>query len=608
MRNPRQRAGSFCPSLLACIFCFLIFNAFLSPARAQQGSTSFFETRAVWLATVLGDGNWPETGAPASMQAEALRDIIRTAHGLGINTFYMQVVARGDAMYPSSLLPWSARLAGPGVDPGFDPLQVAVEEAHSLGMELHAWINVFRIGDTATIDSFADVTNPQHIAYAQPGWVGEVGSQVWLDPSADGVSEWLVEVVEEVVSNYDVDGVQFDFIRYPEGGLENDEANFQFDDRGYNNLADWRRGNVNTFVEKAGSAVFDIKPWVKMGATPLGNYRETSAWPALWAYSDVYQESRLWLQNGWLDYLAPQIYFSTGTAPEGSNTWPSPDFTVLVNEWVDESAGRPIVAGFAAYKPTEGRFPASDLSIQIDHTRDAGAAGHAAFRYDHLLEQADFITSRYSNPALPAGMLHRFEARAPDVPSGLMLATGIESIELSWTAASASSDDPLRSYVILRRENAPPEENEASDILAVVDAGTTSYTDLTADPSTLYYYSVASRSALGVVSDYSESISSQAATAIADNSRDIRKTTIVSVFPNPATRSATLTYYISSPTFVEIRLHDTIGRQSTQLINSHGQPGLYQREINTSTLATGVYHVVLRTEEGLSSWPFVVKR
>ncbi len=612
MLNPRLLVGRFCPALLACALVFSLFSGLEANGQAVRGTSAdepFFETRAVWLATVLQDGNWPTTGAPASQQADALRQLIRDAHATGINTFVMQVVARGDAMYRSTLLPWSALLAGPGIDPGFDPLAVAIEEAHALGMELHAWINVYRIGDTSTLADFANVTNPRHIGVEEPGWIAEKGSQVWLDPSADGAKDWLVSIVSEIVTFYDVDAVHYDFIRYPEGGFVTDDANFQFNDKGFSNLADWRRSNVNDFVEAAHEAVSAIKPWVKIGAAPLGNYRETSAWPALWAFSGVYQESRLWLANGWHDYLAPQIYFSIGTDPEGTNAFPSPDFEVLVNEWVDESSGRPIFAGYGAYKPSEGRFPAGDLPLQIDAARDAGAAGQMAFRYDHYMQYADLITSRYTEPALPAAMLHRFEASAPTVPPGLALTNTPEGyVQLDWMASNGSTNDPLRSYVILRRPDAIPREGYATDILASVDGSTTQFIDTSIAPGQSYYYSVASRSALGMLSNYSAPVSNTAITSITPTRGETRKTTIVSVFPNPASQSATLTYYLAAPTSVEIRLHDAIGRQTKTVTNTRRQPGLYKTQINTGDLARGVYQVVLRTEEGLSAWPLMVNR
>ena len=595
------------------LFCLLAILAFWmceaqNSAIAQTSSEPFYETRAVWLATVLQDGNWPVTGMPADQQEEALRDVIRQAHQMGINTFYFQAVSRGDAMYPSERLPWSALLKAAGEDPGYDPLAVAVDEAHRLGMELHAWYNVFRTGDTGTVSAFENVTDPQHVFYAQPTWVGQVGSQIWMDPFVADARAWLIGNVMEIVENYDIDGIHFDFIRYPQGGLPTDDANFQFDNQGHSNLADWRRGNVNAFAEEAFEAISPIKPWVKIGATPIGNYRETSAWPAFWAYSDAFQESRLWLQSGWADYLAPQIYFGTGTDPEGSNTFPSPDFTVLVNEWVDESAGRPIVAGMATYKPTEGRFPAEDLVQQIEDSREAGAAGHASFRFDHLIQYAEIVTSTYVYPALSAPMAHRFEAAAPTTPMGLVVSDMTAgNVTLSWLASAGATDDPLRSYVVFRRTGMPPSSENPSDLLAVVDGAVDTYTDETAEAGTTYFYRVAARSTLGLLSPPSEPVASEVVTAVAEELPSL-KTTIVSLFPNPASQMAHLSYHVAASSEIELILYDTVGRQASQLYTGFVAAGTHVTDIDTRRLANGVYQVVLRTRDEVSSWPMMINR
>ncbi|NBC18959.1 MAG: family 10 glycosylhydrolase, partial [Bacteroidetes bacterium] len=344
-----------------------------SVARAQSPEAPLLETRAVWFATVLQDGGWPVTGTDPDSQAEALRERIRTARALGMNTFIFQAVARGDALYPSTLLPWSPVAKGPGEDPGYDPLAVAVDEAHAQGMELHAWINTFRVGDTTTEDRFRGVSDPEHVIFAHPEWTDSPpgGEDIWLDPSSEDARAWLVDVVMEIVENYAVDAVHFDFIRYPQFGLEDDASRFAFDPRGFSDIDDWRRDNITLFVRDVADAVLRAKPWMKLGATPIGNYRDNGQWPALFAFSDVYQESRRWVQEGLLDYLAPQIYFSIGTAPEGDNSAPSPDFEFLIEEWEAESAGRAIFAGIGAYKPDEDRFPADDLPRQIDSSRTA---------------------------------------------------------------------------------------------------------------------------------------------------------------------------------------------------------------------------------------------
>ena len=587
---------------------FAVASIFVLQAFGQI-QAPLYETRAVWLATVLQDGNWPLTGAPADQQEDALRNIIREAHALGVNTFYFQAVARGDAMYRSERLPWSALLKGAGEDPGFDPLAVAIDEAHRVGMELHAWMNVFRIGDTGTAAAFENVTDPQHVYYAEPGWIAEIGSQIWMDPYVAEGRDWLVGNALEIVENYDIDGIHFDFLRYPQGGIVSDDANFQFDDQGFDNIPDWRRANVNAFAEAAFEAILPVKPWVKIGAAPLGNYRETEAWRAFWAYSDAYQESRLWVQSGWFDYLSPQIYFSTGTAPEGSNTFASPDFTVLVDEWIAESGGRPIVAGMGVYKPAENRFPAEDLVKQIEVSREAGAAGHAAFRFDHLKQFAGLITSTYEHDALPTPMTHRFEAAAPSMPLDLVASDeSAGQVTLSWLASAGTTDDPLRSYVVFRRSGMPPSTTDPGDLLAVIDGSTTSFVDESVDAGSTYFYRIAARSALGVLSPLSEPVATDVATTTGRPGPSVPRTTIVSLFPNPATQNARLVYHIAASGQAELLMYDTVGRRTSRLFTGFIQPGTHALDIDTRHLANGVYQVVLRTPSTTDSWPLMINR
>ena len=584
-----------------------LFQHSVPNVAAQTNDAPFFETRAVWLATVLRDGNWPVTGAPASQQESALRDLIRNAHRLGMNTFYFQAVARGDAMYPSSRLPWSALLKGAGEDPGFDPLAVAIEEAHRHGMELHAWFNVFRAGDTGTVSAFENAPGPTHVFFAQPGWVAQNGSEIWIDPNAAEARSWLIENMVEIVENYDVDGIHYDFLRYPQGGLLTDDANFQFDNRGFSDVGDWRRDNVNKFAQEAHARLSPLKPWLKIGAAPLGNYRKTSAWPGFWAYEDAFQESRKWLEAGWVDYLAPQIYFSTGTAPEGNNTFASPDFTVLVNEWVAESAGRPIVAGMAAYKPAEGHFPSSDLLKQIDESRAAGASGQAVFRYEHLVRFEDLFASQYATPSLSTPMAHRFEAAAPTTPPGFSVIEEAAGLSLSWLpAAAGNSTDPVRSYLIFRRAGMPPATDDAKDLLTVVDAGTTTYTDARNDDK-IYFYRIAARSALGMLSPATEPASGGVATSVIQPVAQLR-TTIVSLFPNPVRQNARLVYHIAHAKHMELILYDTVGRQARQLYAGVVSAGTHTTSIDTRHLTSGVYQVVLRTADTVSSWPMMINR
>jgi uncharacterized lipoprotein YddW (UPF0748 family) len=590
-------------ALLALLF-------FAAPiVHAQTPEAPLLETRAVWFATVLQDGGWPVTGADPASQAEALRDRIRTAHALGLNTFIFQAVARGDALYPSTLLPWSPVTKGAGQDPGYDPLAVAVDEAHALGMELHAWINTFRVGDATTVDRFRGVEDPEHVFYAHPEWTDSPpgGEDIWLDPSSEDARAWLVDVVMEIVQNYAVDAVHFDFIRYPRFGLEDDANRFAADPRGFTDIGDWRRDNITRFVRDAADAVLRAKPWVKLGAAPIGNYRDNGEWPALFAFSDVYQESRRWVQEGLLDYLAPQLYFSIGTEPEGGGAAPSPDFEFLVEEWEAESAGRAIFAGIGAYKPAQGLFSAADLPRQIDSSRTAGAEGQVYFRYDHLLQFADRITPRYPTPALPAPMTHRFEIATPTVPGDIGIASdGAREVTLTWSPAEGTTSDPVRSYAVFRRQGEAPDSERPEDLHATRGATQTAFVEtFDTPPDPPMYYRVAAVSQLGGLSEATRALSTASVTL--PTTPPVTPLAMrLEAYPNPVHQSAVVTYTLAEPAPVRLAIYDLLGRRVALLAEGRQGAGDHEVTWQVGRLAPGTYFYRLETGSGVQHMlPFV---
>ncbi|MGH2567239.1 MAG: glycoside hydrolase family 10 protein, partial [Bacteroidota bacterium] len=330
----------------------ILLAAFSSPLFAQFFSLESTpvspkrEFRSVWLTTVLGL-DWPQIGAPAQEQEQSLREIIRKSEAMGLNAVVFQVVSRGDAMYPSERLPWAPWLSGlPGFDPGWDPLAVAIEESHRLGMELHAWYNVYRIGDSNTPVSSTE--EPLHVRFAHPEWVETVGNEYWLNPAFPELRDWLVENVREIVEKYDIDAIHFDFIRTSTSGYARDsELKQQYNPDNIQDIGDWRRENINKFVRAVYPAVKGIKPWVKVGSTPIGHYKATAQinWPSLRGYTDVFQDSRRWLQEEVHDYLAPQVYWAIGQSTD------TPRFELLAHDWTNESYERHVYVGIAAYKP-----------------------------------------------------------------------------------------------------------------------------------------------------------------------------------------------------------------------------------------------------------------
>ncbi|NND72746.1 MAG: family 10 glycosylhydrolase [Rhodothermales bacterium] len=579
------------------IFVFLCIELLLVHSVTGQ-DTPLFETRAVWFATVLGDGNWPvSTSDSADKQAADLRARIQTAKSHGLNTFIMQVVARGDAMYPSVRLPWSARLKGAGVNPGYDPLAVAVAEAHRLGMELHAWFNVFRIGDTSTVTQFESLSNPGHVYYEEPDWVRDVSGALWLNPAISEARAWLVDNVMEIVNNYDIDGIHFDFVRYNQQGYSDDFDLFSQNPRGFTVLDDWRRNNVTLFVRDASDAIMQAKNWVKVSATPLGNYTPfPNAWPALWAFDDTYQESRLWLVEGSTDYLAPQIYFSIGREPEPPNTFDSPDFTFLVDEWVSEVQGKPVFVGMGPYKSVV----LAELDQQIDLTRTRGARGQVYFRYDHILN-FDF-TAAYPTQAIPWPMSQRFFSFEPDAPSDLQLALesgsgGAPELVLSWPTPVSNSLDPLGTFAIFRSQGDTPDVTAATDLLAIVNASVNEYRDADIDPGLTYTYQLTAISRLGKVSDPSPTATTQAV-GLDDQPVVAAAFTIKSIHPNPTDTRITVAYSGNPGNAIAVEILDVTGRRRF-IERSGSTSGSGSVDIDVQDLPSGVY--VARIVSGQST-------
>ncbi|HYD54273.1 MAG TPA: family 10 glycosylhydrolase [Gemmatimonadaceae bacterium] len=291
------------------------------------------EFRGAWVSPVWGSGmkDWPSrVGMTADEQRRELRTLLDHARDLGLNAIMLHVRTHGDALYPSAHAPWSVYLSGSsGVppSPSYDPLAFAIEEAHARGLQLHAWFNPFR----AAIAGLADSPAPTHVRRAHPEWIKRYGTQTWIDPGFPEARRAVLDAVREVVRRYDVDGVHIDDYFYPyrerapipirKGGRRAPAGDLPFPDedtwrrygapRGFTDRAAWRRANVDELVQALYREVKQEKPWVLVGISPFGVWRP--GYPAgltgLDAYGEIYADSRKWLLQGWLDYVAPQLYW-----------------------------------------------------------------------------------------------------------------------------------------------------------------------------------------------------------------------------------------------------------------------------------------------------------
>jgi uncharacterized lipoprotein YddW (UPF0748 family) len=367
------------------------------------------ETRGMWIATVANI-DWPtRTTLSADQQRAELADILSRAAATGINTIIFQVRPAADAVYSSNLEPWAALLTGTqGKDPGHDPLAFAIQEAHARGMELHAWINPFRAGNTADSARLA----PSHVFRSRRELARVYGTSLWMDPGEPEAQEHSLRVVADIVRRYDIDGIHADDYFYPYVQNDASGAAIPFpDDSTYARHAagvardDWRRANIDRFVERLYREIHAIKPTVKVGISPFGIWRP--GYPpgvqGLDAYASIYADSRKWLQQGWVDYLAPQLYWSIA-APQQS-------YPALLDWWFEQNAqGRHVWPGLAAYRVNNGTSSAFSMQeipdqIRLTRARTAGT-GHILYNTTWTLRRNDgalatkLATELYQSAAL----------------------------------------------------------------------------------------------------------------------------------------------------------------------------------------------------------------
>jgi len=387
---------SYRPALCICVVLWFSLGWINALAQIPE-ETPKNEFRAVWLTTNFGldfpskkddapefidpGSDWPatlpgQTSFSPEQQKKELINIIQSASDIGLNAIIFQVVPRADAFYQSERLPWSSLLTGTmGEDPGWDPLEVLIRESHKRGMEVHAWVNIGRVGN---VDMPMPDKHPLHITQTNEEWIEIVDDDYWLNHGIPDAREWKVQNINEIVENYDVDAIHLDFIRYPTGGFNNDQETFErYNENNIEDIDDWRRDNFTEFIRKLYPSIKELKPWVKVGATPVGHYRTGDfPWPALWGYDDVFQDSRTWLQEEINDYIIPQIYWTSGGEP---------DFDALVSDWSQNHFNREVYIG-------KGPFNAdvrTQISNQIDFTRQSGAGGSAFFRFEHIEPEID---------------------------------------------------------------------------------------------------------------------------------------------------------------------------------------------------------------------------
>ena len=338
--------------LLSLLLAILL----LIPTAMAAPDSQRKEFRAMWVASVY-NLDYPSKGTvdPAKLKSEA-DTILQNCKDLGMTAVILQVRPSCDALYPSKFFPWSAYLTGyPGMAPagGFDPLQYWVEKAHAMGLELHAWINPFRV--TKTGDGEFAALPASSPAVQHPNWVVEHKDNYYLDPGLPEVRELVIQGAEELVRNYDIDGVHLDDYFYP-GQDFGDAATFAKYGAGFSNLGDWRRDNVNKLIRDLDRRLHAIDPKISFGVSPSGVWRDkrndargSASTGGYESYTAAYADSRTWVKEGWVDYICPQIYWYIGHK--------TMDYKTIAQWWCDTVKGTDVklYIGMADYMADDGK-------------------------------------------------------------------------------------------------------------------------------------------------------------------------------------------------------------------------------------------------------------
>ena len=338
------------------------------------------EFRGAWISSVYNI-NFPSSpGLPAEVQrAQAVR-LLDAAKAAGLNAVLLQVRPESDALYSSQIEPWSRYLTGTqGRSPGYDPLAFFIAEAKQRGIAVHAWMNPYRAAANA-----GQPRSENHISKKYPQFAYKIGNVLWMDPGAPQVQKHIVNVARDLAKRYDVAGVHLDDYFYPYP--TNSGAVYPFpDDRTYaayraagGALAkpDWRRNNVNTLVREIGEAVHSAKPGAIFGVSPFGIYTKGSP-PDVKAgvdqFHDLFSDPVKWMREGWVDYLAPQLYWAEG-GPQS--------FSSLLRWWRSPQVnprGVPVWPGIAADRMSSHGWPASEIATQLALEKSIAPRGRGGF-------------------------------------------------------------------------------------------------------------------------------------------------------------------------------------------------------------------------------------
>ena len=452
------------------------------------------EFRGAWIQCV--NGQW--LGMSTEKMQQTLTYQLDELQRDGVNAIIFQVRPEFDALYQSKYEPWSRFLTGQqgtAPQPYWDPLAWMVEQCHRRGMELHAWINPFR-AKTKVTSQLAD----SHYAKRHPERVFAYDGLLIANPGVPENREYICTVVADILRRYDVDGLHMDdyFYPYPAAGqVIADDAQFQMYNNGINSRDDWRRYNVNLLIKQMHDTIAAVKPWVKFGVSPFGIYRNKKNDPngsetnGLQNYDQLYADVLLWVNNGWVDYNVPQLYWEIGHK--------AADYETLIRWWNRHASNRPLFIGEDVERtvkaadlqnPSVNQMPAKmALHAELPHVRGT-VLWYAKAAVDNVGNYGTMLRNHYWRyPALQP-LMPFIDKKAPKKPRKVKPLWTDSDYVLFWSAPKAKHwQDQATRYVVYRF--ADGEKTDTEDPSKIVAITTDTYLKLPyRDGKTRYTYVV----------------------------------------------------------------------------------------------------------------------
>lgn len=429
------------------------------------------EFRGAWIQTV-GQSRYRQMNSAA--MKHYLSEMVRKLDEAGINAVIFQVRPEADAFYRSELEPWSRFLTGEQGkapdDPSFDPLAFIIEECHQRGMELHAWLNPYRVKT-----NIGNQLAPQHIYHRHPERFVQYGTQLFFDPGLPENRQFICDVVRDMVTRYEVDAIHMDdyFYPYPIAGTPfPDDKSFQLyaASQGFSpsQRGDWRRNNVNLLIRQVKQTIAGSKPWVRFGISPFGIYRNKRSDPVgsdtngLQNYDDLYADIRLWVEKGWIDYNLPQLYWETGHA--------AANYTTLLHWWNANNFRQHLYIG----QDLKRSIDKNELSRKIEMTRELPFVHGNSYWYgyqilDNFAGVADMLkTDLHRARALIPAYTHMHDGR-PDAVRKLTQVFTEDMHFLTWEhQQKPMNPEAAQKYVVYRfRRNEKTDITRAEHMITV---------------------------------------------------------------------------------------------------------------------------------------------